>query len=91
MTYRFKTTPAFRRAPAKLSPSQKDSAKRIFTLFKSNPFDPRLHTHKIHHLSALYKKTIYAVRVEDNLRSIFYLEGELVVSIDIGNHAIYRS
>jgi len=89
--YRLKTTPAFRKALSKLSPAQKQSAKRVFALFKKNPFDPRLHTHKIHHLSALYKKTIYAVRVEDDLRSIFYLEGEIVVSIDIGTHAIYRS
>jgi hypothetical protein len=89
--YRFKTTPAFRKALAKLSPGQKDSAKKSYALFKQNPFDPRLRTHKIHHLSALYKKTIYAVRVEDDLRSIFYLEGENIVSVDIGTHAIYRS
>jgi len=91
VTYRFKATPAFRKALSKLSPKQKQSAKEAFLLFKKNPFDPRLHTHKIHHLSALYKKTIYAVRVEDDLRSIFYLQGEMIVSVDIGSHAIYRS
>jgi mRNA-degrading endonuclease YafQ of YafQ-DinJ toxin-antitoxin module len=91
VTYRFKTTPAFRKALARLSSEQKDSAKRVFALFKQNPFDPRLRTHKIHHLSSLYKKTIYAVRVEDDLRSIFYLDGENVVSVDIGTHTIYRS
>jgi len=89
--YRFKTTPAFRKALRGLSPTQKESAKTAFAFFKRDPFDPRLHTHKIHHLSALYKKTIYAVRVEGDLRSIFYLEGGNVVSIDIGTHAIYRS
>jgi len=89
--YRFKTTPAFRKALSKLSATQKRSAKKVFVLFKKNPFDPRLHTHKIHHLSALYKKTIYAVRVEDDLRSIFYVDGENIVSVDIGTHAIYRS
>lgn len=90
MIYRFKTTPAFRKALARLSPAQKDSAKKVFALFKQNPFDPKLRTHKIHHLSAIYKKTIYAVRVENDLRSIFYLEGEIVISVDIGTHAIYR-
>jgi mRNA-degrading endonuclease RelE of RelBE toxin-antitoxin system len=89
--YRLKTTPAFRKALSKLSPPQKQSAKKAFALFKKNPFDPRLHTHKIHHLSALYKKTIYAVRVEGDLRAIFYLEAENIVSLDIGTHAIYRS
>ncbi len=88
---RLKTTPAFRKALARLSRSQKASAKRAFALFRQDPFDPRLRTHKIHHLSALYKKTIYAVRVEDDLRSVFYMEGEDVVSVDIGSHAIYRS
>ena len=91
MIYQFKTTPAFRKSLAKLSPSQKHSAKQAFSFFKKDPFDPRLRTHKIHQLSALYKKTIYAVRVEDDLRSIFYLDGKLIVSVDIGTHAIYRS
>jgi len=89
--YRFKTTPAFRKALAKLTPSQKQSAKKAFALFKKDPFDPRLRTHKIHQLSAHYKRTIYAVWVEGDLRSIFYLEGEKIVSLDIGSHAIYRS
>lgn len=89
--YRFKTTPAFREALARLSPERKKSAKKAFALFTQNPFDPRLRTHKIHHLSALYKKTIYAVWVEDDLRSVFYLEGDIIVSVDIGTHAIDRS
>ena len=88
---RFRTTPAFRKALARLSPTQKISAKAAYAIFKGNPFDPRLRTHKIHHLSALYKKTIYAVRIEGDLRSIFYVEGEVIVSLDIGTHAIYRS
>jgi len=91
VSYQFKTTPTFRRALSKLTASQKTSAKVAFAMFKHDPFDPRLRTHKIHHLSARFKKTIYAVRVEDDLRSIFYLEGEKVISIDIGTHAIYRS
>ncbi len=88
---RLRTTPAFRKALARLSRSQKESAKKAFAIFRRDPFDPRLKTHKIHHLSALYKKTIYAVRIEDDLRAIFYTEGEDVVSLDIGSHAIYRS
>jgi hypothetical protein len=50
----------------------------------------RLRTHKIHHLSALYRKTIYAARIEGDLRAVFYLEGQSVISVDIGTHAIYR-
>ena len=91
MNYRFKTTPAFRKALSKLPSSQKASAKKAFAIFKQDPFDPRLRTHKIHQLSALYKETIYAVRVEGDLRSIFYVDGKNVISLDIGTHAIYRS
>ena len=90
MKYRFKATPAFRKALSHLSPSQKQSAKKAFALFKADPFDPRLRTHKIHHLSSTLKRTIYAVRVEGDLRSIFYLNGADVVSVDIGTHAIYQ-
>ncbi len=49
-----------------------------------------MRTHKIHHLSAHYGRTIYAVRIEGDLRAIFYLAGNTVVTVDIGSHAIYR-
>jgi plasmid maintenance system killer protein len=88
---RFRTTPTFRKALGRLSRSQRVSAKKAFALFRNDPFDPKLRTHKIHHLSSLYKKTIYAVRIEDDLRAVFYFQGEEVVSVDIGTHAIYRS
>jgi hypothetical protein len=90
VSYRFRTTPAFRRALSKLSRSQKVSAKKTFEIFKRDPFDPRLRTHKIHHLSALYKRTIYAVWIEGDLRAVFYLDGTEIVSVDVGTHAIYR-
>jgi len=87
----FKTTPAFRTALRKLTPRQKASARTAFSIFKENPFDPRLRTHKIHGLSAKLRRTIYSVSIESNLRAIFYLEGDVVVSLDIGDHAIYRN
>ncbi len=90
MTYRFRTVPSFRRALSRLSPGQKRSAKATFQIFKCNPFDPRLKTHKIHKLSAAYGKTIYAVCVEADLRAVFFVEGDTVWSVDIGTHAIYR-
>ncbi len=91
MNYVFKTTPAFRKALARLNPEQKRSAKAAFKIFRENPFDPRLRAHKIHKLSALYGKTIHSVSVEGDLRSVFYLDGNMVVSVDIGTHAIYRA
>jgi hypothetical protein len=91
VNYRFRAAKSFRGALAKLPPWQKDSAAAAFKIFKQNPFDPRLRAHKIHRLSAAYGKTIYSVVVEGDLRATFYLEGNVVWSVDIGSHAIYRS
>ena len=87
----FKTTPAFRTALRKLTPRQKASARNAFDIFKDNPFDARLRTHKIHGLSAKLRRTIYSVFIESDLRTIFYIEADVVVSLDIGDHAIYRN
>jgi hypothetical protein len=46
--------------------------------------------HKIHKLSAIYGKTIHAVEIAGDLRAAFYLEGDVVWSVDIGDHGIYR-
>ena len=89
MNYRFRTVPAFRRALHGLNYRQKAAAKKAFAIFKQNPFDPRLRPHKIHRLSAEYGVTIYAVCIEGNLRAVFYLEGDIVWSVDVGTHAIY--
>ncbi len=63
---------------------------KAFRIFKENPFDPRLRVHKIHKLSAQYGKTIYSVWIEDDLRAAFYIEGDIIWSVAIGSHAIYR-
>jgi mRNA-degrading endonuclease YafQ of YafQ-DinJ toxin-antitoxin module len=89
--YIFKTTPAFRTALRKLTPRQKASARTAFGIFKENPFDARLRTHKIHGLSAKLRRTIYSVSIGSDLRAIFYIEGDVVVSLDVGDHAIYRN
>ena len=88
--YVFKTTPAFRTALRKLTPRQKASARTAFIL-KDNPFDARLRTHKIHGLSVKLRRMIYSVSIDSDLRAIFYIEGDVVVSLDIGDYAIYRN
>ena len=47
-----------------LSPAQKEAARRAWTIFKENPFDPRLGAHRIHRLSGFYGRTICAVEVQ---------------------------
>jgi hypothetical protein len=90
MKYRFKPTENFWESFYDLSSSQKDSTRRAWKIFRENPFDPRLRTHKIYKLSSLYGKTIYAVDIEGDLRSTFYVEGNWIVSVDIGTHDIYK-
>ena len=90
MNYRFKPTEQFWQSFYDLSPSQKDSTRRAWKIFKENPFDPRLRTHKIHRLSARYGRTIYAVDIEGNLRAVFFIEDDCVITVDIGTHDIYN-
>jgi hypothetical protein len=86
----FKATPQFRRALRSQSPDQKRAAKAAFQIFKKNPFDPRLGTHKIFRLSAIMKCTVYAVEIQNDLRAVFYIADDVVVSFNIGNHDIYK-
>jgi len=88
--YRFRAAKSFHRALARLSPQQKQAAKAAYRIFKENPFDSRLRTHKIHRLSAASGKTIYAVWIEADLRAVFYLEGATLWSVNIGTHDVYR-
>jgi mRNA-degrading endonuclease YafQ of YafQ-DinJ toxin-antitoxin module len=90
MKYCFKPTENFWESFYDLSPGQKESARRAWQVFKQNPFDPRLRPHKIHRLSAHYGRTIYAVDIEGDLRAVFYMEGDLIVTVDIGTHDIYK-
>jgi hypothetical protein len=90
MKYRFKPTENFWESFYDLSSSQKDSTRRAWKIFRENPFDPRLRTHKIHKLSALYGRTIYAVDIEGDLRAVFFIKDDCVVTVDIGTHDIYK-
>ena len=90
MKYRFKPTETFWESFYDLTSSQKESARRAWKIFKQNPFDPRLGTHKIHRLSAHHGRTIYAVDVEADLRVVFFIDGDCVVTVDIGTDDIYK-
>jgi hypothetical protein len=91
MNYRYRAVERFWTSFYRLAPAQKQSARQAWQIFKGDPFDPRLRTHKILRLSAYYGRTIYAVEIEGDLRSTFYLDGDTVVSLVIGTHDIYKS
>ncbi len=90
MRYRFRATRTFWRSLQALPPEQQRNARAAFATFRANPFDARLRSHKIHRLSARYGRTIYAAVIEGDLRAVFYIEGDTVVTVDIGTHSIYR-
>jgi hypothetical protein len=85
MKYRFKPTQQFWESFYALSPDQKDSTRWAWKIFKENLFDPRLRVRKVHRISARCGRTIYAAEVEANLRVVFYIEHDIVVTVDIGN------
>ena len=73
-----------------LRPEQKESVRQAWTIFKRNPFDPRLRSHRIQRLSSLYRATIYSAVIEADLRIIFRADGETVTTLDLGTHDVYK-
>ena len=73
-----------------LSPSQKELVRSAWLKFRLNPFDPALGTHKIRTLSAKVGFPVYSVVLEKDLRALFYIEAEKVVTFEIGTHEVYR-
>ena len=90
MKYRYRAVEPFWTHFYRLADAQKEATRKAWKIFKENPFDPRLRTHKIHKLSALYGRTICAADIEGDLRSTFYIDGDWIVSVDIGTHDIYK-
>lgn len=90
MNYNFEATEEFWRAFYALSSTQKGSVRRAWVIFKANPFDPRLGTHKIQRLSARYRTTVYSVVIEADLRVVFMIRGDTIFTLDLGTHDIYR-
>lgn len=89
--YRYRAAPRFWRSLKKLPDHQKESTRRAWNIFRENPFDHRLRPHKINALSAVSRRTIYAVEIEADLRVIFYVDGDTIFTVDIGRHDIYRT
>lgn len=90
MSYRYETTEKFWKNFYALPNSQKASVREKWRVFKSNPFDPSLGTHQIHKLTAQAKHTIYSVIIENDLRVLFRIDGDVITSLTIGTHAIYQ-
>ena len=65
---------------------QKKTVEKII-IFKSNPFDIRLGTHKLHG----EKKEEYAFSIDYSYRvSFIFMEDNKVIFTDIGTHDMYK-
>jgi mRNA-degrading endonuclease YafQ of YafQ-DinJ toxin-antitoxin module len=84
---RVKYSHRFLRSLSRLSQDIIDQAQEKERLFKFNPFDPRLRTHKLRGK----EKDIWAfwVTFSYRIKFIFLPRGE-VLFLDIGTHKIYR-
>lgn len=87
--YTYKATERFWKNFYALGADQKESTRKAWQVFKEDPFDPSLGTHKIHALTAKAGTTVYGVVIEGDLRVVFLIDGQTVVSLDIGTHAVY--
>jgi hypothetical protein len=90
MKYRCRAAERFWTHFYRLSSAQKEAAREAWAIFRENPFDPRLRPHKIRRLSALYGRAIHAAEAGPDLRVVFFVEGDIVWSVDIGTHDVYR-
>lgn len=88
--YQYKATETFWRAFYALQPESKESVRAKWAIFKKDPFDPSLGTHKIHKLSAREKTNVYSVPIEADLRVVFIIKDSTVITIDVGTHSIYK-
>lgn len=82
-----KTVAYFDKRYKKLSHGVKNKAKEKENIFRCNPFDPRLRTHKLHGKEretwAFWIDYIYRIKF------IFLNKGE-VLFLDVGTHDMYK-
>ena len=77
----------FAREYKKLPPAVKEAAKKKEIIFRKNPFDPKLKTHKLSGPLGDF----WAFSVSYKYRIIFtFIEKDIVEFYSIGNHDIYE-
>ena len=80
-------SPKFARQFKKLPKEAKASAFQCEKIFRDNPFDPKLKTHKLHGTMKEY----WAFSISYNYRIGFtFIDGNLVRFHAIGSHDIYQ-
>ena len=91
MNYKYRASETFWKNFYALNDKQKTSVRDCWKIFKVDPFDIRLGTHKINALSNAARRTVYGVVIEKNLRSVFYITQNVVYTFDLGTHEVYKT
>ncbi|OGM96289.1 MAG: hypothetical protein A3B86_04060 [Candidatus Yanofskybacteria bacterium RIFCSPHIGHO2_02_FULL_38_22b] len=78
--------PQFRISYKNLPVQIKKKAEKKEVIFKNNPHDPRLKTHKLHGKL----KKLWGFSIDKNYRIIFEFLGKDIVFLDIGTHSLYK-
>jgi len=82
-----RTSSRFRKSFKKLPRRVRDKTKEKEKIFRTNPFDKHLDTHKLH---GKYKE-YWAFTITDQYRIMFiFTESNVIDFVDIGTHKIYR-
>ncbi|MBU1159805.1 type II toxin-antitoxin system mRNA interferase toxin, RelE/StbE family [Patescibacteria group bacterium] len=78
--------PRFKKAYKKLSFEIKIKAEEKETLFRKNPFDSRLDTHKLHGKL----KNQWSFSIDKKYRILLEFDKADAVFLDIGDHGLYK-
>lgn len=77
----------FEREYKKLPKKMKKSAEEKEEIFRKNPFDPQLNTHKLHGRL----KDYWVFSVNDKYRIIFeFVKKDIIWFHSIGDHSVYQ-
>ncbi|MDO8743302.1 MAG: type II toxin-antitoxin system RelE/ParE family toxin [Candidatus Azambacteria bacterium] len=78
--------PRFTNSYQKLSLLIKNKAEAKELIFRKNPFDSRLKTHKLHGKV----KNLWSFSIDAKYRVVFEFDNSDVILLNIGNHKIYQ-
>lgn len=78
--------PRFRFSYRQLSEIIQRKAERKERIFRMNPFDPRLKTHKLHGVLG----RLWSFSIDAKYRILFEFDNRDVTFLDIGDHDVYR-
>ena len=78
--------PRFKKSYKKLRADEQEKTRDRVEIFRDNPFDPRLDTHKLHGRL----KDQWSFWITGKIRILFEFDNKDVIFLDIGGHPIYR-